>query len=101
MTVTVFSPQMMVTDVGDAMILRRLFEALLAKGVVVVFTSNRPPGDLYKGGLSWDYFAPFIRLVEDKLDVLPVGAGANPRPRHQMLTSAMSPSLATLSEGVD
>ena len=37
-----------VTDVADAMILSRLLEGILYHGTLVVFTSNRPPQDLYK-----------------------------------------------------
>lgn len=62
--------EMQIADIADAMIVGRLFEILLAHGTVVVTTSNLKPADLYTDGLNRQLFLPFIRLMEEKLDVV-------------------------------
>ena len=62
--------EMMVTNAADAMIMSRLFTALVDQGVAIVTTSNRPPRDLYKDGLNRELFLPFIGLIEARMEVL-------------------------------
>ena len=64
--------EMVINNSADAMILSRLFSHLLAEGVTVITTSNRPPSDLYKGGLNRELFLPFIGLIEAQMDVVPL-----------------------------
>jgi cell division protein ZapE len=64
--------EMVVNNPADAMVLSRLFEQLLERGVRVVTTSNRPPRDLYKDGLNRELFLPFIDLIERRFDVVEV-----------------------------
>ncbi len=71
--------EMQITDITDAMLVGRLFEALFARGVVVVTTSNRHPDDLYKDGLNRHLFLPFIALIKARLDVFHLASDTDHR----------------------
>ena len=60
-----------VTDVADAMILKRLLESLISHNVVFVMTSNRMPEKLYWNGLNRAQFLPAIDLIQANCQVFP------------------------------
>jgi cell division protein ZapE len=100
-----------VNDIADAMILGRLFQALFARGVVVVATSNVAPDDLFKGQPGHDAFLPFIDLIRQRLDVVMMVSGRDFRrermrgirtwhvPADAMSRRALDEAFATLTAG--
>jgi cell division protein ZapE len=66
--------ELQIKDIADATLVARLFSELIARGTVIVATSNAPPDRLYYKGLNRDLFLPFIALIEQKLDVVKLEA---------------------------
>jgi cell division protein ZapE len=52
-----------VVDIADAMLLSRIFSYIFSKGIIVVFTSNSKPSELYKNGLQRELFLDFVNKV--------------------------------------
>ncbi|KAJ7094456.1 ATPase [Mycena belliarum] len=99
-----------VTDIADAMILRRLLESLLNFGVVCVMTSNRHPDDLYKNGIQRSSFIPTIELLKSQFEVTDLDSGTDYRrvarapssvkPYHYPLSSETSKEVDTIFESL-
>lgn len=70
-----------VHDIGDAILLGRLLEALLKAQVGVVITSNYAPAALCPNPLHHERFKPFIRVLERHLRVVELDGGVDYRSR--------------------
>ncbi|MGZ5105032.1 MAG: cell division protein ZapE, partial [Usitatibacter sp.] len=87
-----------VSDIADAMILARLLELLIAKGVVLVMTSNYRPDDLYPNGLQRARFLPAIGILKQDLDVVELAGATDHRRR---LLDALSVYYSPIDANAD
>jgi len=74
--------ELFVSDIGDAMLLGRLFDALFKRGITLVSTSNIAPDDLYKNGLQRLRFLPAIALIKKNTKVINIISKVDYRLRH-------------------
>lgn len=64
--------ELFVGDIGDAIILGRLFQEMFEQGVVIVATSNQPPDQLYADGFNRERFLPAIGAIEQHMQIIKV-----------------------------
>lgn len=62
-----------VHDIGDAMLITRLFKALFRRGILLLVTSNYPPEGLLPNPLYHARFKPVIDLIHARMQVMEVG----------------------------
>ncbi|WP_328408592.1 cell division protein ZapE [Nocardia sp. NBC_00403] len=70
-----------VHDIGDAMLIARTLDALFARHIVLVVTSNYPPQELLPNPLFHDRFVPTIDRIVAHLDVVSVDGPLDYRTR--------------------
>ncbi len=60
----IYLDEFQVTNIVDAMILGKLFEAIFLENIKVLISSNIKIDDLYKDGLQREQFLPFIDVIK-------------------------------------
>ncbi|MFJ2487250.1 cell division protein ZapE [Pseudomonas sp. NPDC087639] len=92
-----------VHDIGDAMLITRLFKALFQRGILLLVTSNYPPEGLLPNPLYHARFKPVIELINSRMQVMEVGGAHDYRSLarnhlHQVFTQGHYVWPATLAQ---
>ena len=77
-----------ITNISDALVVETLLSFLLGEGVLVVLSTNRPPGDLYKHGLNHHLAIPQLLALFERWQIAV----------HEMATSTDYRAAAAASE---
>lgn len=75
--------ELMVTDITDAMLLGRLFQAIFSQGICLIVTTNIAPDDLYKNGIQRTQFLPAIALLKQHTQIVHLTLQHDYRLRHE------------------
>jgi cell division protein ZapE len=97
-----------VHDIGDAMLITRLFKALFQRGILLLVTSNYPPEGLLPNPLYHARFKPVIDLINARMQVMEVGGPHDYRSHasnhaHQLFTQGhyVWPATATQRQALN
>jgi len=71
--------ELQISDIGDAMILGGLLQALFEQGLVLIATSNQPPSELYANGFNRERLLPAIADIEQHMQIISVDGGQDHR----------------------
>tara|TARA_R110000868_G_scaffold364037_2_gene626643 strand:+ start:10464 stop:11573 length:1110 start_codon:yes stop_codon:yes gene_type:complete len=71
--------ELFITDIGDAMLLGKLFQAMFDAGIVIVATSNQAPEQLYEGGFNRERLLPAIAAIQQHMQVVTLDGGVDHR----------------------
>ncbi len=66
----IYLDEMHVSDIATAMILKKLLDAVFAKGIYIVTSSNYHPDKLWPNGLMRERFLPAIEALKSRLEVV-------------------------------
>jgi predicted ATPase len=88
--------EMQVTDIANAMILRRLISILFNLNVILVTTSNRPPWKLYEGGINRNSFIPFITTIQERLVLVGMSGVHDYRKEEETTTTTTNTNNSSL-----
>ncbi len=71
--------ELFVNDIGDAMLLGPLLEALMDARLTLIITSNCAPEQLYQDGFNYDRFSPAVGALRRHLKVIRMDGGQDHR----------------------
>ncbi|MEV6658567.1 cell division protein ZapE [Nocardia fluminea] len=89
-----------VTDIGDAMLVARLLDAVFADGRTLVVTSNYRPEDLLPNPLFHDHFLPSIEQILANLEVVALDGPLDYRTRDTRRDTGFLAGRYVLTMGV-
>jgi len=92
--------EFIVTDIGDAMILAQLLQALFRRGVTLVTTSNTQPDNLYLGGIQRASFLPAIELLKQHTSVIELQGSLDYRLRYLQQAKVYHSPLGPASDRI-